>query len=133
MSNVLRNMVVHPILHMLFEQTGYVKGLLVRRNLFCQKHFARSDNLWGLFLMYLILIMRGAKTASPIWHYKRKNTTPTLEWQQCSTWSQRGHNNFILLLNKFNTFGGHDTIVSLPPPLVQLDMHKRQGNIITPI
>lgn len=30
---------------MLLEQAGDAKGLLVRRNMFCQKHVARNDSL----------------------------------------------------------------------------------------
>jgi len=47
---------------MLLEQTGDAKGLLVRKNLFCQKHVARNDSLRFFFLMHLILVMRGAVT-----------------------------------------------------------------------
>jgi len=47
---------------MLLEQTGDAKELLVRRNLFCQKHVARNDSLRFFFLMHLILVLRGAVT-----------------------------------------------------------------------
>lgn len=47
---------------MLLEQTGDAKGLLGRRNMFCQKHVARNDSLRFFFPMHLIPVMRGAVT-----------------------------------------------------------------------
>lgn len=39
--------------------------LLDRRNMLCQKHVTRNDNLRLFFLMYLILVTRGTVTVKP--------------------------------------------------------------------